>query len=73
MALIETRFAPLSFARALGGIADRLIAVLTAAYGTDRRYDEVLRLQAKTDEELAALGLKREDIAAHVYRDLIHV
>lgn len=35
-----------------------------------RRVEIAARLQAKSDEELAAMGLKREDIVHHVFRDL---
>lgn len=41
------------------------------AYVTSRaRLNELQRLHDKTDEELAQMGLKREDIARHVFRDL---
>ncbi len=33
----------------------------------------VQRLQAKSDEELAAMNLRREDIVAHVFRDLFYI
>ena len=35
------------------------------------RMDEIRRLDAKTDEELARMGLRREMIAHHVFRDLL--
>ncbi len=35
-----------------------------------RRVEIASRLQAKSDAELAELGLKREDIVHHVFRDL---
>ncbi|WP_292289404.1 DUF1127 domain-containing protein [Marivita sp.] len=37
------------------------------------RIREVERLQSMTDEALAARGLKREDIARHVFRDIYWV
>ncbi|OCX67139.1 hypothetical protein BFP70_02975 [Thioclava sp. SK-1] len=36
------------------------------------RRDEIERLQRKSDEELAAMGLKRDQIAYHVFRDMMH-
>ena len=37
------------------------------------RVAEIERLSSKTDEELAAIGLRREDIPRYVFRDLIHI
>lgn len=30
------------------------------------------QLEAKSDEELAALGIRREDIVGHVFRDMFY-
>ncbi|SFP54142.1 hypothetical protein [Tranquillimonas alkanivorans] len=35
------------------------------------RFDQIQALEAKSDAELAELGLKREDIPRHVFRDLL--
>lgn len=44
------------------------------AYARTRsRTDEVEFLEAKSDAELAKLGIKREDILRHVFRDLMHI
>lgn len=37
------------------------------------RVREAERLQAMTDVQLAARGLRREDIARHVFRDMFYV
>ncbi|WP_298843778.1 DUF1127 domain-containing protein [uncultured Roseobacter sp.] len=37
-----------------------------------RRLEVVENLQARSDQELAALGLKREDIVRHVFNDLYY-
>ncbi|WP_299410438.1 hypothetical protein [uncultured Roseobacter sp.] len=37
------------------------------------RAQMVQALQAKSDEELAALNIKREEIVHHVFRDLYYV
>ena len=34
---------------------------------------QVTFLQSKTDEELAAMGIKRDDIVHHVFRDTYYV
>ena len=73
MAVIETKIVPAGlFRRIIDGI-DRIVDMLTSAFAKDQRYDEVLRLQAKSDAELAEMGLTRDKIAAHVFRDMIYV
>lgn len=37
------------------------------------RRDRIEALQAKSDEELARLGIRRDQIAYHVFRDLFYV
>ncbi len=37
------------------------------------RSAQVQQLEAKSDAELAAMGLKREQIALHVFRDLYYI
>jgi hypothetical protein len=37
------------------------------------RTGEIERLEAKSDAELAAMGLTRDRIVHHVFRDLLHV
>lgn len=55
---------------------DRFISVLAKAfnaYATARsRSDQIDRLNAKSDEQLAEMGLKREDIPRYVFRDLFY-
>jgi len=36
------------------------------------RRDQIEVLEAKTDEELSLMGLRRDDIVQHVYRDLFY-
>lgn len=44
------------------------------AYAERRaRIDQINRLNAKTDEELKAMGLTRGEIARHVYRDIFFI
>jgi uncharacterized protein YjiS (DUF1127 family) len=45
-----------------------------AAYAERRtRTGEINRLNAMTDAELAEIGLKREQITYHVFRDLFYI
>lgn len=37
------------------------------------RLTEIQRLNAKSDRELAGMGLRREDIPRHVYRDIFYL
>ncbi len=37
------------------------------------RRDQIVALEAKSDEELARMGLRRDDIIHHVYRDLYYI
>ncbi|MDQ2092006.1 hypothetical protein [Marimonas arenosa] len=44
------------------------------AYADARsRRDRIAALEAKSDAELARLGLKRDQIAYHVFRDMFYV
>lgn len=54
---------------------ERLPAALRSGvrmYGSaGARVREIERLRSKSDEELARMGLAREEIARHVYSDLL--
>ncbi|MEC7256825.1 MAG: hypothetical protein VXW58_03310 [Pseudomonadota bacterium] len=50
------------------------LATAFAAYLERRtRADEIERLNALSDAQLAKMGLRREDIARHVFRDLFYI
>ncbi|MAY89382.1 hypothetical protein [Arenibacterium halophilum] len=50
------------------------LATAFAAYLERRtRTDEIERLNALSDKELSKMGLRREDIARHVFRDLFYI
>lgn len=58
------------------GIAGFFAALSRAAMAASTgqaRLDEATRLRAKTDAELAELGLTRDEIIHHVFRDVIAV
>ncbi|WP_340286405.1 hypothetical protein [Sulfitobacter pontiacus] len=46
---------------------------MIAAGANSGRMRQVTFLQSKTDEELAAMGIKRDDIVHHVFRDTYYV
>lgn len=46
-------------------------AAMSAA--AESRFKRIEALNAKTDEELAAMNLRRDDIAAYVFRDMMHL
>jgi uncharacterized protein YjiS (DUF1127 family) len=44
------------------------------AYANSRsRLPQIRALEAKSDEELAAMGVKRDEIARYVFRDVFYV
>ncbi len=45
----------------------------SAVIHAQNRSAEFERLNAKTDAELASLGLRRDAIARYVYRDILYV
>jgi len=60
----------------LNSMLDRFFASIgqgfNAYLAARSRIAEVERLDARTDAELATMGLKREDIPRHVFRDILH-
>jgi len=53
----------------LGGLGRGLVA-----YGDRQsRRDQIIALEAKSDEQLAAMGLSRADITRYVFRDLYYI
>ncbi|WP_299040862.1 hypothetical protein [uncultured Tateyamaria sp.] len=64
----------------LSALLDRVTAFLAAlghsasmSAAAENRFRRIEALRAKSDEELAAMNLRREDIAAYVFRDLMHL
>ena len=57
----------------MAGVFNGLGRGLTAYAERHARVDQINRLSAKSDAELAAMGLKRQDIARYVYRDIFFV
>lgn len=59
------------------GFLERLVSRLAEIASTyavaQSRADQVALLNAKSDAELARMGLRREDIARHVFRDILYI
>lgn len=64
----------------LHGVLDAMKATFSALGGfflsiskANHRMHHVERLQAKSDAELKEMGLRREDIARHVFNDSLYL
>ncbi len=66
---IDQALRPGPLRRALAGIAAGFTALLEA----QSRQAELERLRAKSDADLAAMGLTRDQIPEYVFRDFIHI
>lgn len=68
---------PLIVDAAMRRRVDRVLASLGQGFNAylERlaRTDQINRLNAMTDAELARIGLTRQDIPFHVFRDLMHI
>ncbi|KFE36395.1 hypothetical protein [Thioclava atlantica] len=51
----------------------RLAAAFTRFMERQSRQEEIARLEAKTDAQLAAMGLTRDGIVRHVFRDRFYL
>jgi len=61
------------FRNPLRGVSDILATAMRVRREHESRMAEIARLEASTDAELAEMGLTRETITRHVYRDLFGV
>ena len=66
----KSRFANVS--EAIGNFFFGLFNSMDLAVSANRRIAQLETLSGKSDEELADLGIRREDIARHVFRDIYH-
>ena len=46
---------------------------MSTANAAEARFRQIQVLNAKSDEELAVMNLRREDIPTYVFRDLMHI
>ncbi|MFK7868504.1 MAG: DUF1127 domain-containing protein [Roseobacter sp.] len=75
MAYHDTHHSPIgeglrTVGTAIAQVFARIGSALVSAAEANHRIKTVERLQAKSDAELAALNLRREDIVRHVFRDV---
>ena len=61
------------FGAAISAFFVYLIENGSMAQAAESRARQISELEAKTDEELAAMNLKRDHIALYVFRDLMHL
>ncbi|SMO36460.1 DUF1127 domain-containing protein [Paracoccus laeviglucosivorans] len=72
MALQTTEFSPaLSVPTLFDKFFGAVRTVFSACVDAQSRRKQVEELQAKSDEQLAKMGLTRDRIVHHVFRDLI--
>lgn len=55
------------------GVFARILDVLVMMAESNPRLRRLERLQAMSDAQLAERGLRREDIARHVFNDVLYV
>ena len=70
---ISSAAAHSGFSAKVNGFFSGLGAGLVAYMERRSRAAEIAALEAKSDAELAELGVKREQIPAYVFRDLFYV
>ncbi len=67
---VSNAFNPVAALQSIGSRIGNMINVFAEA---QLRRDRIMQLLDKSDEELAELGMKREDIVHHVFGDRIFV
>ncbi|WP_050929251.1 leucyl-tRNA synthetase [Aestuariivita boseongensis] len=73
MANITTNTNSAAWGFSLGGVFRAMGEALVTLSETNSRVRRVEALQALSDDQLAAKGLKREDIARHVFGDMFYL
>ena len=58
---------------AIGAFFAAIGNAMIAASSNSSRLNKVEMLNAKSDAELAKMGIKRDDIVHHVFRDLYYI
>ncbi len=57
----------------IAGFFSGFFSALVRVAESNTRVTEVEKLQSLSDEELAAKGIRRDDIVRHVYRDVLYI
>ena len=69
----DSSFSGKAILSAIGSYFTAFGNAMVATSGNNARLQKVERLQAKTDAELKEMGIKRDDIVHHVFRDLYYI
>lgn len=64
---------PVSIWESIKGFFSSIGHALTMSAAAEVRMRRIEALNAKSDAELAAMNLRRSDIPAYVFRDLMHI
>jgi len=64
---------PQSFFERVGDFFMSLFNSIDLAASANARIAQMEKLNAKSDEDLTKMGLRREDIARYVFRDIYHL
>ena len=70
---ISTNTPTVSFLDNLRGFFRNWSVSIDFAASTNARVAQIDKLNAKSDQELAQMGMRREDIARHVLRDVFYI
>ncbi|WP_306045471.1 DUF1127 domain-containing protein [Nioella sp. MMSF_3534] len=73
MATIALSPAATGTASPIRSVFAALMRVFSAYDAAQSRANQVQRLNGMTDAELARIGLRREDIARYVFRDILYI
>jgi ABC-type thiamine transport system ATPase subunit len=65
--------APVSFLERIGNYFTHFGHAVFVARGMEARMHRMEELQNKSDAELAEMGLRRDDIPAYVFRDILYI
>ena len=71
--MADTAYSAPAKSVALTGVLHAIGDFFTLITESNWRVREAERLQAMSDSQLAARGLRREDIARHVFRDMFYI
>ncbi len=61
------------FGAAISAVFTYLIENGSMAQAAEARSRQISELEAKTDEELAEMNLRRDQIVHYVFRDMMHI
>ncbi|WP_380058525.1 DUF1127 domain-containing protein [Falsihalocynthiibacter sp. SS001] len=73
MAFVSTEIQSAKAPSALAAVGKKISAFWGSIIDANSRANEIQRLQAMSDRQLADMGLKREDIARRVFGDMMHI